>query len=225
MTGSSDGVIKVFRGYESKQDVELVTSFRALTDLEQSTKSAGLVFEWQQSRGQVLVAGDVRSIRVWNAGTEICTAVSFPFFSFTALLPTNLPQGHQRPLWLPHHLFNLGPSGRLALRSRLRRRRPAHLRPTRKAHERPGANLEGAPRLGDQRAPAAGRPTRADLCLAQRGREAVGPASVELAANDRGGAGRVEDVGGARACAGVCGGDGGETGEAVEHEREVVELV
>jgi len=74
MTGSSDGVIKVFRGYESKREVELVTSFRALTDLEQSTKSAGLVFEWQQSRGQVLVAGDVRSIRVWNAGTEICTA-------------------------------------------------------------------------------------------------------------------------------------------------------
>ncbi|KAF2397315.1 putative meiotic regulator-interacting protein [Trichodelitschia bisporula] len=74
MTGSSDGVIKVFRNYESQQDVELVTSFRALTDLEPSNKSAGLVFDWQQSRGMILVAGDVRSIRVWNAGTEVCTA-------------------------------------------------------------------------------------------------------------------------------------------------------
>jgi regulator-associated protein of mTOR len=52
----------------------LVTAFRALTDLEPSTKNAGLVFDWQQSRGLVLVAGDVRNIRVWNAGTEICTA-------------------------------------------------------------------------------------------------------------------------------------------------------
>jgi regulator-associated protein of mTOR len=76
MTGSSDGVIKIFRGYESPRNVELVTAFRALNDLEPSNKNAGLVFDWQQGRGQILVAGDVRSIRVWNAGTEICTVVS-----------------------------------------------------------------------------------------------------------------------------------------------------
>ncbi|KAE9970268.1 hypothetical protein BLS_004990 [Venturia inaequalis] len=74
MTGSSDGVIKLFRNYESQKQVELVTAFRALTDLEPATKHAGLVFDWQQSRGLILVAGDVRNIRVWNAGTEICTA-------------------------------------------------------------------------------------------------------------------------------------------------------
>ncbi len=76
MTGSSDGVIKLFRNYESAENVELVAAFRALTDLESSNKSSGLVFDWQQSSGHILVAGDVRSIRVWNAGTEICTAVS-----------------------------------------------------------------------------------------------------------------------------------------------------
>jgi regulator-associated protein of mTOR len=75
MTGSSDGVMRLFRNYERVADVELVTAFRALTDLEPSNKAAGLVFDWQQSRGLILVAGDVRSIRVWNAGTEICTAV------------------------------------------------------------------------------------------------------------------------------------------------------
>ena len=74
MTGSSDGVVKIYRHYENQRDVELVSAFRALTDLEPSTKNAGLVFDWQQSRGLVLVAGDVRSIRVWNAGTEICTS-------------------------------------------------------------------------------------------------------------------------------------------------------
>lgn len=78
MTGSSDGVLRVFRNYESEKKVELCAAFRALTDLVPSNKNAGLVFEWVQSRGIVLVAGDVKVIRVWNAGTELCTNVS-PF--------------------------------------------------------------------------------------------------------------------------------------------------
>ena len=82
MTGSSDGVIKLWRHYEKpmkdgENSVELVTSFRALNELVPTDKkSPGLVFDWQQSRGLILVAGDVRVIRIWNAGTEICTAVS-----------------------------------------------------------------------------------------------------------------------------------------------------
>ncbi|KAF2265299.1 hypothetical protein CC78DRAFT_532512 [Lojkania enalia] len=74
MTGSSDGVIKIFRNYDNREKTELVTAFRALTDLVPSTKNAGLVFDWQQGRGLLLVAGDVKVIRVWNAGTEICTS-------------------------------------------------------------------------------------------------------------------------------------------------------
>ncbi|KAF2703927.1 WD repeat-containing protein-like protein mip1 [Pleomassaria siparia CBS 279.74] len=74
MTGSSDGVVKIFRDYDTKGKTELVTAFRALTDLVPSNKNAGLVFDWQQGRGLVLVAGDVKVIRVWNAGTEICTS-------------------------------------------------------------------------------------------------------------------------------------------------------
>ena len=76
MTGSSDGVIKIFRNYDKKGETELVTGFRALTDLVSSNKNAGLVFDWQQGRGLILVAGDVKVIRVWNAGTEVCTNVS-----------------------------------------------------------------------------------------------------------------------------------------------------
>ncbi len=60
MTGSSDGVIKLFGNYESSKKVELVTAFRALTDLVPSNKNAGLVFNWQQGRGVLLVAGDVK---------------------------------------------------------------------------------------------------------------------------------------------------------------------
>jgi regulator-associated protein of mTOR len=77
MTGSSDGVIKIFRNYDSRGRTELVTGFRALTDLVPSNKNAGLVFDWQQGRGLVLVAGDVKVIRVWNAGTEVCISVGY----------------------------------------------------------------------------------------------------------------------------------------------------
>ena len=83
LTGSSDGVIKIFRNYESEKDVELVTAFRALTDLIPSTKNAGLVLEWQQGQGKLLVAGDVKVVKVWNVATEICTNVR-PLLLFTS---------------------------------------------------------------------------------------------------------------------------------------------
>ncbi|KAL8708095.1 MAG: hypothetical protein Q9220_006948 [cf. Caloplaca sp. 1 TL-2023] len=72
LTGSSDGIVKIFRNYDSESDIELVSAFRALTDLVPSTKNAGLVLDWQQGQGKLLVAGDVKVIRVWNAATEIC---------------------------------------------------------------------------------------------------------------------------------------------------------
>jgi regulator-associated protein of mTOR len=80
MTGSSDGVIKIFRNYDTRAKTELVTAFRALTDLVPSNRNAGLVFDWLQGRGSILVAGDVKVIRVWNAGTEICTSVSIHYY-------------------------------------------------------------------------------------------------------------------------------------------------
>ncbi|KAL4935665.1 hypothetical protein BDV06DRAFT_206558 [Aspergillus oleicola] len=73
MTGSSDGVLKVFRNYESSKNVEIVTAFRALPELIPSNRNAGLVLDWQQGQGKALVAGDVKVIRVWNAATEVCT--------------------------------------------------------------------------------------------------------------------------------------------------------
>lgn len=72
MTGSSDGIIKVYRNYESLKGIELAASFRALTDLVPSNQTAGLVFDWQQGQGRILVAGDERVIRVWQAGHELC---------------------------------------------------------------------------------------------------------------------------------------------------------
>ncbi|KAI9738013.1 MAG: hypothetical protein M1834_009383 [Cirrosporium novae-zelandiae] len=73
MLGSSDGVIKLFRNYDSPSKVEIVSAWRALTDMVPSNKNAGLVFEWLQGQGKALVAGDVKVIKVWNAATEVCT--------------------------------------------------------------------------------------------------------------------------------------------------------
>lgn len=74
LTGSSEGVVRLYRNYESNRKVELVCAWRALTDLLPVNKSSGLVAEWQQSRGSLLVGGDVRVIRVWDAAREICVA-------------------------------------------------------------------------------------------------------------------------------------------------------
>ena len=73
MVGSSDGVLKIYRSYEDSKRVRVVTAFRALTDLIASNRNAGLVFDWQQGTGKVLVAGDTKVIKVWSAATEVCT--------------------------------------------------------------------------------------------------------------------------------------------------------
>ncbi|KAL9086749.1 MAG: hypothetical protein Q9159_003968 [Coniocarpon cinnabarinum] len=72
MTGSSDGVVKLFRHYDEQENVFMTASFRALTDLVPSTHNAGLIFEWLQGRGSTLVAGDAKVIRLWSAETETC---------------------------------------------------------------------------------------------------------------------------------------------------------
>ena len=73
MTGSSDGVIRIYRNYDNEEAVELASAWRALTHMVPSNVNSGMVFDWQQVNGQVLVAGDERVIRIWNAGHEMCT--------------------------------------------------------------------------------------------------------------------------------------------------------
>lgn len=77
LTGSSDGVIKIYKNFhaasnENEKQIELVSSWRALTDLLLTSKSSGLISDWQQSRGSLLVSGDVKIIRVWDAPREQC---------------------------------------------------------------------------------------------------------------------------------------------------------
>ena len=71
MTGSGDGVVRIYKNYENKS-TELVSAWRALTDLLPSNRSSGLIAEWQQGRGTLLVGGDMKVIRVWDAPREMC---------------------------------------------------------------------------------------------------------------------------------------------------------
>ncbi|KAF3941315.1 hypothetical protein ABW19_dt0202382 [Dactylella cylindrospora] len=72
LTGSGDGVVRIYKNYEDDRKIELVSAWRALTDLLPSNRSSGLVAEWQQGRGALLVGGDMKVIRVWDAPREVC---------------------------------------------------------------------------------------------------------------------------------------------------------
>lgn len=72
MTGSSDGVVRIFRNYDADKKIELASAWRALTHLIPSNMQSGMVFDWQQVTGRLLVAGDVKTIRVWAAAPELC---------------------------------------------------------------------------------------------------------------------------------------------------------
>ncbi|SCV02479.1 LAME_0H01464g1_1 [Lachancea meyersii CBS 8951] len=70
LSGSSDGIVKIYSKFHDLEELELVTSWRGLTDLLLTPRSTGLLTEWQQSRGSLLVTGDAKIIRIWDALTE-----------------------------------------------------------------------------------------------------------------------------------------------------------
>lgn len=69
----ADGIVRLYRNYDpdlSGSPVQMVSSFRGLNELLRMKRGAGLVTEWKQSGGSLLVGGDSRFIRVWEAHTE-----------------------------------------------------------------------------------------------------------------------------------------------------------
>ncbi|KAJ7699184.1 raptor N-terminal caspase like domain-containing protein [Mycena metata] len=76
LTGSSDGVVRLFRNYDPAIDrgpVQMVSSFRGLTELVSLKQGAGVVMDWKQTAGILVVGGDSRIIKVWDAQTETPT--------------------------------------------------------------------------------------------------------------------------------------------------------
>lgn len=73
LTGSSDGHVRLFRDYYSAETVTLLSGFQGIQERISTTApkhDAGLVLEWVQGRGQILMGGNVRYMRVWDATQE-----------------------------------------------------------------------------------------------------------------------------------------------------------
>ncbi|KAL6307817.1 hypothetical protein BKA93DRAFT_767971 [Sparassis latifolia] len=73
LTGAADGVIRLYRNYDPavcNGHVQMVSSFRGLNEVIQMPRSSGVVTEWKQNGGNLLVSGSSRIVRVWDAHTE-----------------------------------------------------------------------------------------------------------------------------------------------------------
>ncbi|CCE65564.1 hypothetical protein TPHA_0L02130 [Tetrapisispora phaffii CBS 4417] len=70
LTGSSDGILKIYKDIDKNGNTTIVSAWRGLTDMLLTPRSTGLLTEWQQSKGSLLVTGDVKVIRVWDAHSE-----------------------------------------------------------------------------------------------------------------------------------------------------------
>jgi len=69
----ADGMIRLYRNYDpatSSTDVQMVSAFRGLSEIIGMRRGAGVVVDWKQAGGFLLVGGDSRIIRVWDAHTE-----------------------------------------------------------------------------------------------------------------------------------------------------------
>ncbi|KAF9974429.1 hypothetical protein BGZ73_002171 [Actinomortierella ambigua] len=74
LVGSGEGVVRLYRRYDESNQSEIVTSWRVLSDMLSSSKNTGTIVDWQQGRGSLLVGGDARVIRVWDAAREYCVS-------------------------------------------------------------------------------------------------------------------------------------------------------
>ena len=88
VTGSSDGIVRVWRDFGARDAVpRLVTSWRAHPQLLSVENGSGLLLDWQPATGRLLAAGDATNVLLWDMATE-SIAQDIPTqsaFSVTAL--------------------------------------------------------------------------------------------------------------------------------------------
>ncbi|KAH0591317.1 hypothetical protein H2248_001400 [Termitomyces sp. 'cryptogamus'] len=73
VTASAEGTIRLYRNYDPTLEqgpVQMVSAFRGLNEVIQLRQGAGVITDWRQSSGHLLVGGDSRIIRCWDAQTE-----------------------------------------------------------------------------------------------------------------------------------------------------------
>lgn len=77
----ADGVVRLFRNYDpdlATEPLQMVSAFRGLSELIQMRRGtgSGIVMDWKQPDGTLLIGGDSKVIRVWDAPTETTVLVS-----------------------------------------------------------------------------------------------------------------------------------------------------
>lgn len=84
----ADGIVRLYRNYDSTLEqgpLQMVSAFRALNEMVQLRQGSGLVMDWKQSSGTLLVGGDSHVVKVWDAQTESQGMVDF-LFAFSSYL-------------------------------------------------------------------------------------------------------------------------------------------
>lgn len=74
IAGSADGIVRLYRNYDPALDqgpLQMVSSFRALDEMISVRRGSGIIMDWKQVGGSLLVGGDSRIIGVWDAHTEL----------------------------------------------------------------------------------------------------------------------------------------------------------
>ncbi|KAG5644146.1 hypothetical protein DXG03_009040 [Asterophora parasitica] len=73
VSASADGIIRLYRNYDPTLDqgpVQMVSAFRGLNEVIQLRQGSGVITDWKQVSGNLLVGGDTRVIKIWDAQTE-----------------------------------------------------------------------------------------------------------------------------------------------------------
>lgn len=70
---TADGIVRLYRNYDPAywdRQLQMVTSFRALSRMVHLRRGSGLTLEWQPASGTIIASGDSRTVRLWDAHRE-----------------------------------------------------------------------------------------------------------------------------------------------------------
>ncbi|WVR06256.1 hypothetical protein IAU60_003286 [Kwoniella sp. DSM 27419] len=70
LTASTEGSIRIWRDYENPGEAALASTFRAVSEIYPVAHSSGVLTAWEQQKGHLLVGGDMKVVRLWDATVE-----------------------------------------------------------------------------------------------------------------------------------------------------------
>jgi regulator-associated protein of mTOR len=66
----AEGSIRIWRDYDQPGETALASTFRAVSDIFPVGHHSGVLTAWEQQKGHLLVGGDMRVVRLWDATVE-----------------------------------------------------------------------------------------------------------------------------------------------------------